>query len=503
MDIRSDVFKRIRDRLQTAGEPEFKSFKRKLHAGKRPVRPGEEPKEEPVAIEPASPPVEEPEPAAEVAPVKRGKKKAEAEPKPRVTAKKSISRFLMATVQEQQAKEGITSASVGGEAGQMMLGIKCPLAFQYLTQHSHFPLGLIYQLVGTHGTMKSGLVAEVGRWFAEAGGYLCLIENESKLSPDWFESIMGYPDETGVQVMKVRRAKSTDDWQAILQEEIGLAKKLMLTGDAKHKIPATGITFPVMFAVDSLTGKLSKESQERIEKAGFADRAHPHEALQITQFLKKIPQDIAEWPMAVVGVNHMKPKKAEGGFHTERVIGGGRTILFQESFEIQMSADKAQNFSRTSNDDSILETRGRKLTIDCYKNSMGETLRTPLHVTIEWDYCVLPTGDVRQRTKWNWPMAIVDLLLSYKEGRAKKIAEVCDLTLVTGGRVWSKALSIPKSDPVSKTEAGKLIEADPAIVKGLQQLLAIKTRTEFEPGRDFQEQLEAVRQENERRMNSL
>lgn len=504
MDAQQTMVDRLKKRLKAAGE--YKSLARKPKVEELPPEPAqvEEPLEEPVEEEPEEPEEEMVEVLSPTKPVRvpRAKGKPRAE-KPTTSGKAVISRFLCATVNEQQAKEGVSSAAVGGESGHLMVGIPCPLAFQYLLQQSNFPLGFIYQLVGTHGTMKSGLVAEMGRWFVESGGYLTLIENESKLSPDWFESIIGYPDELGVQVMKVRRARSTDDWQTILQEEIGLAKKLMLQGDAKHKIPAMGVTFPVMFAVDSLTGKLSRESQERIEKAGFADRAHPHEALQITQFLKKIPQDIDTWPMTVVGVNHMKPKKAENGFHTERVIGGGRTILFQEAFEIQMSADKGSDYTRVSSDPDVLETRGRKLTIDCYKNSLGETRRTALHVEIEWDYCVMPNGEVRQRTRWNWPQAIVNLLMSYKEGRAKKIAEVVDLNQVTGSRVWSKQLGVPKSDPVTKTEIGKLIEADPEMVKRLRQLLAIKTRAEFVPGADYLAQRAQLKEENDRRMNEL
>ena len=417
--------------------------------------------------------------------------------------KSSIGRFLLATVREQQRKEGIMTAAIGGESGQQMLGLKCPLAFQYLIQNDHLPLGLFIHVVGTQGTMKSGLVAEMGRWFAKAGGYLSLVENESKFSPDWFDSIIGYPDETGEQVMKIRRAKSTNDWQTILQEEIELAKRLMSHGLPKQGIQATGATFPVLFAVDSIMGKLSRESQDRIEKAGFADRAHPHEALQITQFLKKIPQDICDWPMCLVGVNHLKPKKAEHGFHTERSIGGGWQVKFQESLELQMGADKTPDFTLASNDPTILETRGKHLTINCYKNAIGETRRTAVKIAILWQYKVGADGNVRQYTRWDWHAAIIDLLLGYKEGRAKKISDVVDIMPVTGGRFWSKALGIAKSDAVSKTELGKKLEANPDIIKTLTQLLAIKTVTPFKVGGDFHEQLKEHQAENEKRMNNL
>lgn len=413
------------------------------------------------------------------------KKVIEAETEPGASVRTFKSKFLESTIRTIQNKEGYATAALGGEVGKALLGLPCPLAFQYLIQNDHFPLGLMTQIVGTEGTCKSGLVAEMGRWFARCGGYLALVENESKISEDWFDSIMGYPDELGEYVLKVLHASSTDHWQALLQEEVKLAKELMLKGKPSEGIEPVGVRIPVLFGVDSIMGKLSQESQDRIEKAGQAGRAHPVEALQINQFLKKLPQNLYGWPMSFVAVNHLKPKKAETGHHMERHKAGGRSISFQESFELEMSADKNSKVRYVSPDPEILERGGQRLKIRCMKNSHGETDRVPIRVTVYWDYRVRDDGDVRQYTVWDWSAALVDLLEEFTEGRAKKISEVVDIRRSTAGRYWSPTLGIPKTDPLSKTEVGQMIEADVELVTRLQRLFAIKKKARFECGPSY------------------
>ena len=175
----------------------------------------------------------------------------------------------------------------------------------------------------------------------------------------------------------------------------------------------------------------------------------------------------------------------------ERGRAGGRQVLFQQSWELEMSMDKNSDFSLVSRDPAVLETRGKRLKIACYKNSFGETKRPPIHISIHWQYRVLENGEVRQYTRWDWPSSLVDLLLSFTEGRAKKIESVVDIRPTTGSLFYSTTLGIAKADAITKTELGRRIEANPEIVQGLRRMLAIKRVEPFHYGSDFVEQIAA------------
>lgn len=423
-------------------------------------------------------------------------------PKVKYNAK---SKFLMHAVSSIRTTEGPSAAALGGEQGSMLIGIECPFAFQYLIQNSCFPLELMTQIVGTEGTCKSALVAEIGRWFSAQGGYLTLIENESKMSQDWYDSIIGYPDETGDIGYMLRRTDSVDNWQKVIQNEVDRAKDLMEKGDKASKTPALGKTFPVVIALDSIMGKLTEESQKKIESEGFAGRGFPAEALSITRFLKAFPQKFHNWPFAFVAVNHLKPQKAEGGFHTERNKAGGRHISFQESFEIEMARDKASKIRLVESEGKALEKGGIRLLISCKKNSFGETDRPPIHVSVLWQYAWHePSNTQRQYTKWDWTSATVDILASHTEGsRGAKIKEVVDINKLTGGKYWSSALGVTKESPVNKTELGAMIESDSKMVDELRTLLAIKKRHLFKSGDDYGKILDKVKKEADDRISKL
>ena len=415
------------------------------------------------------------------------------------------SKFLMHAVSSIRTTEGPSAAALGGEQGSMLVGIECPFAFQYLIQNSCFPLELMTQIVGTEGTCKSALVAEIGRWFSAQSGYLALIENESKMSQDWYDSIIGYPDETGDIGYMLRRTHSVDNWQTVIQHEVDRAKALMEKGDKASKTPPLGKTFPVVVALDSIMGKLTEESQKKIETDGFAGRGFAIEALSITRFLKAFPQKFHNWPFAFVAVNHLKPQKAEGGFHTERNKAGGRHISFQESFEIEMSRDKGSKIRLVESDGKALDRGGIRLIISCKKNSFGETDRPPVHVSVLWKYMWHePTQTQRQYTKWDWPSATIDILSSHTEGsRGAKIKEVVDVNKLTAGKYWSSTMGVSKESPVTKNELGQMIEADSKIVSELRNLLAIKNRQLFKSGDDYDAILDKVKKEADARISKL
>lgn len=420
------------------------------------------------------------------------KKKKEYTAEERVSRANDISimtsGLLMDTLQECRKEYGDANIAAAGEAGRIIIGIPLPgLALEYLFQNSVFPLSRMTQVVGTEGTCKSGFCFEIVRWFRKSSGVGYLFENETKYSPEFATSIIGYPKDSNDEALGHIPCSSIEDWQAKIHTVTRKIQKVM-TDD-------TGRSFPVVLVLDSIMGKLAEESQQKIDKDGYAGRSFPLEAMNITRWLKKFPQDIEEWPISFLAVNHLKPQKAEGGHHVERNKAGGRGISFQETFEIEMKrAGKADIRLVDESEDGALEIGGLRLKVACKKNSLGETNRDII-VEVKWLHRTDPdTGQFRQYTKWDWEASLVYLLASFDKGsRKEKIRSVVDVG-GSGNRWYSKRYGITSTEPVSAHELGALIEADVEVKGKLRKLFGIKERKVFVPGEDYLEQLAELRE---------
>ena len=434
------------------------------------------------------------------------KKKKTAAP---ANIKRQASNFLRASTAAARQEYGDSNMCVMGDAGRIVVGVPLPgLAMEYLLQNDVFPLGRMSQVVGTEGTCKSALCFEMARWFKQSSGITYLFENETKYSPDFAQSIIGYPDEEpgyvegdDLEVLAHYPCDSLEDWQSKIQFTAAQIRKLMTHKTATHK--PTGRVFPVLFVLDSITGKLSRETSGKIDKAGHASRAFAVEALLITNFLKKFPQDIEEWPISFVVVNHLKPQKSMTGA-IENNKAGGRGISFQVSFEFEMKRAKSSKVKLVDPDEAGFQIGGNNLRIICRKNSLGETHRE-IFVSIFWKsrYCE-ETNTTRQYSTWDWAGATVDLISAYDSGTLRdKTQAVVDLHRATGNRWWSKRLGISKEAPISKTAIGQLIEDNDIIKDKLRGLFGIKRRKHFVSGKDYLEQLAEVKEKAFRATGSI
>src|SRR5690606_935286 len=133
---------------------------------------------------------------------------------------------------------------------------------------------------GIEGTFKSAFGFELGRLFFNMRGYLHVIEHESKFSPNFCASIIGYQDELRRLSYVIQEAKSQEEWQDFLTKGLEDTKKYMLSANGP------GPTFPVLFDVDSLMGKLSNASQKKIAEDGFASRQYALEAMLIANYIR-------------------------------------------------------------------------------------------------------------------------------------------------------------------------------------------------------------------------
>ena len=272
---------------------------------------------------------------------------------------RAIDAFFVGRGEAAKKKFGHKSVLVGKEADALVIGIpmfgggprydedalKYPgcLPMEFVIAQDVFPLGLVIQLVAKTGVGKSAMLAEFGRWFNLAGGGMSLMENESKFNPTWYQSIMG-PDTFENRTLK-HRCKSVEDWQKMLTFSVQDMQRSM---DGTKEEPGPGRTFPVLYGVDSIMGKMSEDTQEKIlgkktakggrgnTGAGAADRGFPVEALKITRYMRTIPGEIDNWPFSLVLVNHLRLAKNDDGIE-ERRKAGGEQVNFQESFELELT----------------------------------------------------------------------------------------------------------------------------------------------------------------------
>ena len=408
---------------------------------------------------------------------------------------RASSQFLTETIKTARTEYGDSNIAVASEADRIVIGIPMPsLAMEYLIQNDVWPLGRFAQINGTEGTCKSALTFEMCRWFRNSSGIGYLLENETKYSPDFAQSIIGYPENEGEEVLGHIPCNSLEDWQEKLQRTAGWCRERMSRDDVGRK-------FPVLLILDSLMGKSSLESQAKIEKDGFADRSHPVEALKLNSFMKKFPQDLEEWPMFFLFVNHLKPAKSQNGPHLEYNKAGGRAPSFQETFEIRMS--KRGKISLVDdNPDGGMDIGGLNLTLRCVKNSLGETDRK-IDIDVKWTTRLhKPSGEMRQYTVWDWPAATVALLATFDKGaRKEKIASIVDIHKISAAKYWSNKLGVDSKNPINPHDLGVMLEADEKIKKGLRRLFGIKRRKVFAVGEDYLDQLNRLRETAEMTMN--
>jgi hypothetical protein len=239
--------------------------------------------------------------------------------------------------------------------------------------------------------------------------------------------------------------------------------------------PGPGATVPVVFGVDSIMGKLCQETQEKIAKAGFADRSFPKEALVINNYLKTVPQMIARWPFTIVLVNHLKFGKDDMG-NTVGHTAGGASISFQEGFEFQMEMRKQKL--------KAVDWEGKQLRINCVKNSFGPHPRS-IETRMRWREEEDPDrpGCWIQRTVWDWDWALIHLLgVHLTEGHRAATLKANDVHVrVTkasdvDNMAWSASLGMKEADAMPWSELGAAIRADAALVKRIRTALAINTR---------------------------
>ena len=340
------------------------------------------------------------------------------------------------------------------------------LSWEFLIGVDGWPLGLILHLPGKRGIGKSGLVAEFCRWFDAAGGFGCINANESKWSPNWYKSIIW--DQAVFNRLQINICDSVEDWQENLTRDIGGFKKLM-TGTKEN--PGPGPTFPILFAVDSILGKLSRKTAEKIEAAGAAGLGYPVEQNQIARYMRTLPSWLDRWPFSLVLVNHLKIKRDDDNREV-RQTPGGEIVGFQESFEVEVRR-VGPKIATADFEGYVMELHGEK-------NSFGPDQRTIRVRTFWWH------EDGRQRTVFDWHWSTMNLLWRILEGksqgdvylrsRLKKFDfdfQFESPTAVVGSLAWSESLGYNDKNKLSWSEMGQVLHENEEVKNRLREALGI------------------------------
>jgi len=401
------------------------------------------------------------------------------------TKGKKLDSYFAGQVEQARKQFGHRAVMAATEAANLVIVIPCPsLAFEYLIAQDGFPLGLVLHLAGPPGSLKSSLLLEFIRWFRMAGGGGILMENETKYSPDLPKSILGYEDaEVG---LILNRCVSVEDWQDKLTYWIDTQKKGLI---GTKEEPGPGRTVPILFGVDSIMGKASYETQEKVAKEGHAERSFPVEAMKMTTYMKSVPQWIDEWPFALVLNNHLKIGKDDTGREVKRTAGGVG-VNFQESWELEPSVVKSKIGSA--------DWDGVQIRIRCRKNSMGPTHRQIETRMLWWEEENKETGEWEQITVWDWDWATIKMLSTLKSRPAARLKDagfhlqtpkVSDVE----NTAWSSNLGMKAKDAKPWQEVGRMIREDDQLMETLRTCLSIKRRPLLDG--DYLDQLESLRKD--------
>lgn len=413
---------------------------------------------------------------------------------PKSTAKSASrvvdpSAILSAICSKSRAEDG-TRAAVSSERGGVV-GLYLPsLAVRYLFQVDVFPLSRIYQLTGEEGSLKSSLLWEIFRWHLMSGGLAFLAANENKDSPEMRNSIYQwssvYADRTAVE-----DTYSMEGWQKFVT--MMMQRLAAIMDDPK----GPGRTLPSCFGIDSITATAPQSEIDDIKKTGFAKKGFALLANLISRYMKVLPGLMQDYPLTIVGTNHLKPATTATGLPTAN-IPGGKSVKFMETFELELKKAPQADIDTT-------DYAGLRIRILGRKNSVGQS-RKAIHAELLWWRQPDANGKIRQYSAWDWATADIELLVGLADTPGKKTLHN-EIQKYTGIVVDSKSkrlaysdvLGYPKSgEPVPYRTLGYALLARPDILDAIYPYLGIQKCVQFKPGQDYMQAVEEARQQAER-----
>lgn len=409
-------------------------------------------------------------------------------------SKKDTPSFLDVMLREAEKESGQLGVYEPGKLADRYWGIPIPaLAFQYLIGGCNIlPYGHMIELAGSPGTFKSSLATEMIRWVTEppVGGLGVYISAERDQSPTLMTSILG-SIANSKHVQYVASVETVEGWQSECMSRVKLA--------AEHDPDSR---YPMALVVDSVSGRLLNEEQEKFEKEGAAAaRGFPVAAKSITGFCKGyhpalMRENTPIMPIIFIGINHLKIKP-DSQYESKYTTGGvGKDFqatlrLWTRSKSSKPSFLTAQTISeampkRMRDVGMTLTGEGARYSIDvtCQKSSLGWTGRS-IDVDIYAGY------EGGTPVMWfDWDGAFADLIAA-SCGRGtigtKKISVI--------EKARSYVLTVDDTKVlanVSACEVGEYIQADAELLADIRNYFHIMSYREHTENKTHQEVFEGV-----------
>ena len=399
--------------------------------------------------------------------------------------------LVQGAANEAKKEFGHSSVFVGSELRSMLVGLPMPsLALEYLIDNDVFPLSLVVTLAGKKKTYKSTLLYEIFRWFFLCGGGAVHHDCESKFDEELCLQITG-ADCFADLPFELDRCSSLEEWQQHLTFNLR-TQKTRMRGTTEH--PGPGRTIPLAFGVDSVMGKSSYERQEKIQKAGNAEREGPVEALKNADYFRSITHLFENWPFTLVLVNHLKTKVKMGGggpHGEEQGSPGGDIFGYLSSLLIHTSL-----WARSLSCESF---EGAGVKLFCADSSFGVSFRS-IKTRILWrDLPVVQDGKLlgyRTERWWDWNWATIAMLDELDTMRKKRLRDLGfhlktkSPTATVECMAQSRTLGMGDDDWLTFSELGKLIQADVKLKELIRTAIGIKRRALF--AGDYLQQLDGL-----------
>lgn len=397
----------------------------------------------------------------------------------------TTSNYMLGMMQQIAEDTGDYTFTTLKDAGKFVIGIPLPaFSLEYLVCNNVLPLEKVIQIYGPSGIGKTGLALELFRIFRKLAAIGNYLEHETKFNSIWGASIIGW-DTLQQQALGILACDNIDQWQDWGLKCLHRIKTIM---EGTSKQLGSGRIFPYMLIIDSLMGKLSKESQDKIFKEGHGVRLHPFEAMSITYWLKAVTHKLRKYPFTIVTVNHLKERPKEGSPVPEKTRAGGQGINFQGAFELEVRRSKK---IRTAT------VNGNRLKITCEKNSYGEDGRTVFVNCVWFDEAYRDEEGRkrhRQKTIWDWHGATVDLIANMDGKKGTDARELCG-RLKAKSQTKAMAPGLGFEEPVDYHLIGRKIARSKRIMKELRIMFGIAERKVFRNDIDYEDQLRELKAE--------
>ena len=358
-------------------------------------------------------------------------------------------------------------------------GIAMPsLCLRYLFCQDTLPFGRIMTLSGLFRSNKTALSLEMSRWLILHGGMCTYNSVEEKDSPGMREAIFRHNAKL-LNRIGVKECHNQEEWQQSVSTQVDVINNWSKKNNDKMCIPGVSI-------VDSVAAAVPKAEVNAFmkEKGGAGYRGYATVALLNSSWMSNITHLVSAGPHILLLIQHSSEQPVEGiPGATVRKQKGGMEIAFSKTTSLEMT--RIKDLKETDSGGGVM------IEIKCTKNSLGPTGRA-IRVNAKWWWVMDPeTGLPQQHYVWDWHDASIELLLGFEaaKGRSttwKSLKDICDLHVVSGRRVWSRALGIPQDSPVKYREASEILEYDhPELLKPIYELLHIERRPMFVPGGDL------------------